>query len=369
MVTSGRLLAQRYRLTRQLGEGGFAAVWLAEDTRLARPVALKLLKPALAADDEARARFAREARASASLRHPYLLTIHDWGEEAGLPYLAMPYVEGGTLHDLLRAGPLDLPTIGRYLGQVAAALDYAHARGVIHRDVNPHNLLLADDRRSLALADFGIARRLDHAMGDGTAALGTISYMSPEQFHGEATAAVDRYALGCTLFELLTGTPPYHGSVAAIVEGHRSGPIPRLVERTIRPLPPACQGVIDRALAKDPDARYPTAGALAAAFDAARDQDPAPTLPQQHARTTVALPPRTRTRPLAPPPRPRPTRPPLPATAYDEHGALGGRALLIAILVAAILLATWSRDHFAAPPTGTSGEPRGGVVTIVRRDG
>jgi hypothetical protein len=275
----GRVLNGRYRLDRILGRGGFAQVFLATDLALQRPVAVKVLHAALTEDQgqDFLARFAQEARAVAALDHPNILSIHDYGEAAGTVYLVMPYVDGGTLHNLLRAGdgngadgrvsPADA---GRYVRQVAAALDYAHRRKLVHRDIKPQNMLIRSEDRHLLLADFGIAKVLTGTEAQSrTGVLGTLAYMAPEQFEGIVSPASDIYALGCVLCQLLTGTVPYSGTTEQVIFAHLQHPAPRLAGYGIAGLPPALQGVLDRALAKRPEERYAAAGDLAVAYDAA----------------------------------------------------------------------------------------------------
>ncbi len=267
-MAAGSVLNGRYQLEREVGAGGFARVYLARDLLLQRRVALKVLHPQLADDAgvrDFRVRFAREAQAVAALDHPNILPVYDYGEADGLVYLVMPYVDGGTLFDRLRdRRTLELPTVAAWVAQCAAGLDHAHREGLVHRDVKPHNMLLraADDR--LLLADFGIAKALGNTDDQSrTGVIGTIAYMAPEQFQGRVAPATDIYALGCVLFQLLTGEVPYPGPTEQVMYGHLVAPIPTLAARSVGPLPPELQRVIDRALAKRPEERFASAGALA----------------------------------------------------------------------------------------------------------
>ncbi len=259
-MTAGGVLNGRYQLAREVGAGGFARVYLTRDLLLQRRVALKVLHPQLADDvgvRDFRVRFDREAQTVAALDYPNILPVYDYGEADGLVYLVMPYVDGGTLFDRLRdQRTLPLPTVAAWIAQAAAALDHAHRAGLVHRDVKPHNMLLraADDR---LLADFGIAKVLGNTDDQSrTGVIGTLAYMAPEQFQGRVAPATDSYALGCVLFQLLTGAVPYPGPTEQVMYGHLVAPIPTLAARSGRPLPPGLKGVIDRALAKRPEERF-----------------------------------------------------------------------------------------------------------------
>ncbi|MDP9375599.1 MAG: serine/threonine protein kinase, partial [Chloroflexota bacterium] len=276
MIGEGSVLDGRYRLERLLGRGGFAQVFQATHLLLQRPVAVKLLRPDLASQEDERSfleDFAREARTVAALNHDHILSVTDYGEVEGTAYLVMPLVTGGTIHDRIRReGRLSLQQAGAYLRQVAAALDYAHGRQppLVHRDIKPQNMLLRAEDDRLLLADFGIAKVLGTASThSSTRVMGTLVYMAPEQFHGQVLPATDIYALGCTLFEMLTGEPPYSGPTQQVIYSHLMAPIPSIAERSRGRLPAGLQEVIDRALAKKPEERFRSAGELAGAFEAA----------------------------------------------------------------------------------------------------
>jgi serine/threonine-protein kinase len=257
-----------YTLLEPIGHGGMAAVYRARQETLDRIVAVKVLADNLATSDEFMQRFVREARTAANMRHPNVITVHDFGQdERGVPYLVLEYVDGLTLADLMDAG-LEDSRIPDLLDQIAAGLDYAHGRGVIHRDVKPGNVLLTEDGR-VVLADFGLAWLMEAAvhltMSGGV--IGTPEYMSPEQASGlRVDARTDVYALGVVLYEMLTGDRPFSGdSAIAILLKHVQAPVPSLA--AVRPdLPPAVDAVVKQALAKDPERRFQTAGALARAF-------------------------------------------------------------------------------------------------------
>jgi serine/threonine-protein kinase len=261
-----------YRLVRPLGKGGMAEVQLAVQLSLDREVALKCLAPALVGDAAARDRFLREARIAASLRHPHIVPIHDVGTHDGCPYLAMEFVPGGTAAAFAQA-PLDATRALQLVRGIAAALDYAHARGVVHRDVKPENILLRDDGSCL-LADFGIARALDHAtiLTREGMCVGTPQYMSPEQLRGQdIDGRADLYSLGVVLFQLLAGELPYRAADAwAVGMLHLSEPIPRLPGHSA-----FAQELIDGLLAKERQARPATGAELARRIDELLARPPA----------------------------------------------------------------------------------------------
>jgi serine/threonine-protein kinase len=266
-------LADRYRLERELGAGGMATVYLAEDLRHHRHVAVKVLRPELAAVIGAE-RFLAEIRTTANLQHPHILPLFDSGEADHFLFYVMPYVEGESLRDRLRRETqLPIPDATRIAGEVASALDYAHRHGVVHRDIKPENILLHDGRA--LVADFGIALAITSA-GSGSGSrmtetgmsLGTPHYMSPEQAMGEReiTARADVYALGAVLYEMLVGEPPFTGpSVQAIVaKVLTETPRPLLPQR--HTIPPHLEAVVLTALEKLPADRYTTAGDFLAAL-------------------------------------------------------------------------------------------------------
>jgi DNA-binding beta-propeller fold protein YncE len=252
-----------YRIEELIGRGGMGVVYRAYDLRLKRNVALKLIAPELSADEGFRERFLAESELAASLDHPNVIPIYNAGEHEGQLYLAMRYVEGSDLKTLVQqSGPLDPQRTTAIVGQVAQALDAAHARGLVHRDVKPSNVLL-DTHEHVYLADFGLSRRLsDQAPGlDTTLSLGTPAYVAPEQIEGDdVDARADVYSLGCLLYECLTGEPPYpRESELAVLWAHLNDP---------PPAPPGLEQVMATALAKEPEQRYPTCGEL---VEAARE--------------------------------------------------------------------------------------------------
>lgn len=271
MITESSVLNTRYRLEKKIGQGGFAQVFLATDLVLERRVALKVLNSELIDDSDFLTRFSREAKAIATLDHPNILAIHDFGQAEGTAFLVTPYIDGGTLYDKMRQEKNIAPRqASRYLQQIASALDYAHRRNIVHRDIKPHNMLLRAEDNHLFLADFGIAKVLSSASSQSrTSAIGTIAYMSPEQLAGNVSKATDIYALGCVLFQMLTGQVPFTGPTEQVIMGHIHGEIPSVVVRSHGKLSPAMQAVFDRALAKNPADRFATATEMSQAFDAA----------------------------------------------------------------------------------------------------
>ena len=265
----------RYRVEAVLGSGGMGVVYRATDARLGRKVALKVLPARYGDDPTFRARFLRESRLAASIEHRGVIPIYEAGDADGQLYIAMRHVDGTDLAELLRReGALDPPRALALVAQLAAALDAAHARGLVHRDVKPSNALVAPDgdAEQVYLADFGLSRQVT---GDATLSVtggfvGTVKYMAPEVIRsGEADARSDLYSLGCLLFECLTGTAPFEGpSEAAVIYGHLEEPPPRVSERRAG-LPRALDAVLARALHKDPDRRWATGAALVEAADAA----------------------------------------------------------------------------------------------------
>ena len=298
-------LADRYRLEREVGQGGMATVYLAHDIRHDRKVALKVLRAELSAILGAQ-RFLAEIKTTANLQHPHILGLFDSGEAGGLVFYVMPFVEGESLRArLVREKQLPVEDAVRIAREVADALDYAHRHGVIHRDIKPENILLHDGRA--LVADFGIA--LAAARSDGGSrmtetgmSLGTPHYMSPEQAMGEReiTARSDVYALGCVLYEMLTGEPPFTGPTAQAIFARVMTEEPRSLTLQRKTVPPHVEAAVLTALSKLPADRFSTAAQFGEALS----------------RPGLA------TVPIAPPGRPR--REP-PAAACPGAGSLGRR--------------------------------------------
>jgi eukaryotic-like serine/threonine-protein kinase len=251
----------RYAVEKTLGKGGMATVELAEDTELRRKVAVKRLSASLVGDEVLQERFFREARLAAALSHPNLVSVYDVGEEDGLPYIVMEYVEGETLAELMRRkGPLEQERAVELLVQVCAGLEHAHEAGLVHRDIKPQNLLVRSDG-VVKIADFGIARTLQATqLTQVGTVLGTAAYLAPEQAAGErVTAAADIYSLGVVAYELLSGRTPYEfESLADLAVKQRQPPPP------LRDVPPRLEHAVLRALAFKPANRPPSAAAFAA---------------------------------------------------------------------------------------------------------
>ncbi|MGI5127057.1 protein kinase domain-containing protein [Pseudonocardia sp. CA-107938] len=323
-----------YRLEELLGRGGMGEVWRAYDAAHDRMVAVKVLLESLSADDEYRARFEREARTAANLSEQHVIPIHRYGEIDGRLFIDMRLVEGEDLGHLLdREGALPAARAVDIVEQVAAALDAAHAAGLVHRDVKPANVLLAavppGTPDAVYLADFGIATTAapdaDGRITLTGAAVGSPAYMAPERFRGDRIDhRADVYSLGCLLFELITGSRPFPGGdFLMLVYQHASRPPPRPTE--LRPeLPAAVDAVIETALAKDPDQRFASAGALATA-----------------ARRAVAT--------LA-------DTAPTPRRSTGRWIAAGALAAAAAVTAALLVAAPWRTEPLAGPPPAACGE-------------
>jgi serine/threonine protein kinase len=261
----GTVLAGRYTLERELGRGGMATVYLARDQRHQRRVAIKILRPEVAASLGSE-RFLREIQIAACLTHPHILPLHDSGESGDLLYYVMPFVEGESLRERLgRQGKLSLPEAIRITREVADALAYAHQHGIIHRDIKPGNILLESGHA--VVADFGIARALSAAGGEvhttSGVAIGTPMYMSPEQISGtRIDGRSDVYSLGCVLYEMLTGAPPFRGPNAEAVVARQLYEQPASLSSQEH-VSHALARTIEKALAKSPDDRFPDASSFA----------------------------------------------------------------------------------------------------------
>ncbi|MGH2467519.1 MAG: protein kinase domain-containing protein, partial [Candidatus Limnocylindrales bacterium] len=264
----GRVLSGRYRLVELIGEGGMATIYRAHDTQLGRDVAVKLLRPEYGRDAAFVARFRQEAQAAASLSHPNVASVYDYGTDAAGPFIVMELVDGEDLAAILRErGALPPNAAARIALGIADALAAAHAHGLVHRDIKPSNVLITTSGQ-VRVVDFGIARAVSEAQltMPGTT-LGSVHYFSPEQARGEqVTSASDVYSLGLVLFEMLTGQRPFGGDSAAAVAMARltaDVPPPSSIRNDV---PPALDAIVRRATARDPGARFGSAAAMSDAL-------------------------------------------------------------------------------------------------------
>jgi serine/threonine-protein kinase len=362
----GRVLVGRYHLDERIGRGGMGEVRAAADETLGRRVAVKLLRADLAQEASARARFEAEARAAARLSHPNIVTVYDTGEDDGQPFLVMELLPGRTFGDEIAAGRVSVERAVEVTSAVLSALSAAHGEGILHRDVKPGNVLLTTEDVP-KVADFGIAKTADAAATTATLTgelLATPAYLAPERLAGEAASpASDLYAVGVLLYEALAGQTPYPARtpaalLRAISEGNAE-PLPTRRDD----VPPAVVDVVERAMARDPSERFPSADAMSAALERATTTHEEPSDPSIVARATepvtvdasgAALGANDgQTQVLAPPPVPpprrtrearpeRPRREPRPARAPDRPRAprarrVGWWAIAVLVLVVAAL--------------------------------
>ena len=366
------------RVLRELGRGGMGVVYLAEEERLRRRVALKVISPELAQDVTFRHRFARESRLAAAIDHPNAVPVFSAGEDQGLLFLVMRYVDGTDLRSALAGeGKLEPARASRIVGQISSALDAAHAAGLVHRDIKPANVLLtgSGDQEHAYLSDFGLTKDVasQSQLTQSGHWLGTVDYAAPEQLEGGPTdARADVYSLGCVLFELLSGQVPYQGTLPQKLWSHMHRPPPSLATHAPN-LTAAFDPVIHRAMAKDPSARFRSAGDLGRAARAAA-AGTAITEPERTVATGDAAPSSTPTTPPpGPAPRPAPTYvdndpPPSPPTAAATvrqrrrgprlSALMAGGALLILGLAGGIAVGTGALDSSAPEQTESSAGER-----------
>ncbi|HEY2812935.1 MAG TPA: protein kinase [Acidimicrobiales bacterium] len=358
---TGRLIGGRYRLERLIASGGMAQVWEATDETLSRRVAVKLLHPHLAADASFLERFKREAIAAARLSHSGIVSIYDTCSDDQVEAIVMELVHGSTLREYLDEHPMVEPGQAvAILAEVADALDTAHRSGVIHRDIKPANILLSTDGRVL-VADFGIAKAGNDLTATNTT-LGTAKYLAPEQVEGSPVdARTDVYALGVVLYEMLCGRTPFSADTAAATA------LARLHQEPMRPrnvragIPKPLEAVVMRALARNPDDRYPSAGAFRAdLLVAGRDSPASPVRPNDSSGGDPTM--------AVAPPAPRDTTPtgaPPPAFVRTERGWLVPTLVIIVVaaaLIVAGVLVTGNKKNGNNTASGTTGQD--GTVTI-----
>jgi serine/threonine protein kinase len=325
-ITPGTKLGQ-YEVQDFIGQGAMGLVYRAYHAQLERTGAVKVLQ-GIAPDADTTARFRHEAQAIAQMRHPNILNVYDFGDLNGTPYMIVEYVPGGSLAGRLNRGPVDQPTALRYLRGIAAGLDYAHAHGIVHRDVKPANVLLESDDTPV-LADFGLAKLLQGSSLKSMTGVttGTPAYMAPEQVAGgKVGPAADRYSLATIAYEMLTGMIPFDGEALMellYAQVHRDPPLPSSRNTT---LSPDVDAVIMRGLAKDPEARWPSSAAFVEALGAAleRTEAVAPTVAVAYAEPDAA---------------PIPAATPIASTRAGQQSHQRRNAILAAALIVLLLAA------------------------------
>jgi eukaryotic-like serine/threonine-protein kinase len=267
-VTQGAVVDERYRILQKIGSGGMADVWLADDTHLQRRVALKVLHARFAQDKEFIERFRREAEAAAGLQHPNVVAVFDRGEVDGTYYIAMQYLEGRSLKELIDGGLAPEQAVG-LIRQVLEGARFAHRHGIVHRDLKPQNVIVDADGKA-TVTDFGIARAGVSEITQAGSVMGTPHYLSPEQAQGfEVTAVSDLYSVGVMLYEALTGRVPFEADSAVAVAMKQVSQIPQRPSSINPQVSPALDAVVMRALEKEPGQRFQSADAFIAALDAA----------------------------------------------------------------------------------------------------
>lgn len=372
----GRKLGM-YQITDLIGQGGMATVYKGYREDIDRFVAIKVLPPHPGLDNQFIERFRLEAKTIARLQHPHILPLYDYGVEDDIIYLVTAYVAGGSLATLMDRGKLRLQEIDRLLRQIAGALDYAHREGVIHRDIKPDNILL-DKEGNVLLADFGIVKivtdensdKTNHALTQTGGMVGTPSYMAPEQGSGAAdiTGSADLYSLGVVVYEMLTGEPPYTADTPMqVVIKHITEPIPNPRDLA-RDLSPQMEFVIQRALAKKPENRYPSATEFAEDFThAIRGEELLTHIPVSRSSSSPNI---TIDLPAGPKPTVYMTPPPPSApqpTMIVQQGTnplvlLGGFAIIAVLLVVVVLVATNRPPAESLIPTLTAAPPTAAAV-------
>ncbi len=316
-----------YRLISKLGAGGMGEVWRAEDTRLLRPVAIKILSEKIASDPEWKARFMREARTVAQMNHPNIATIYSIEQEGETLFIAMELVEGESLGAVLARGPLPPREIARIMSQVAEALGEAHEKGIVHRDVKPDNIIVS--KRVVKVLDFGIAKQTNPTAADsktltqGGMIVGTPYYMSPEQALGKAVdSRSDIFSLGVVMYEAITGKRPFDGESVTETMMNIIMNEPPDVAAVAPKAPPQLADIVRRALQKKPEARFATASSIVDEIEKIDFDAPFKPIVQKTYDPTVSL------NPVAAPPPPPPAAPSAPPPIQVKDPIAGQRALV-----------------------------------------
>jgi eukaryotic-like serine/threonine-protein kinase len=347
-IKEGTMLDGRYRVLRRIGSGGMGDVWLADDTHLQRQVALKVLHPQFVQDGEFVARFQREAEAAAGLQHPNIVAVFDRGEADGTPYIAMQYLEGPTLKQLIDKGLAPEEAV-RLIRQVLEGARFAHRHGIVHRDLKPQNVIV-DGEGKATVTDFGIARAGVSEITQAGSVMGTPHYLSPEQAQGlEVTAVSDLYSVGVMLYEALTGRVPFEGDSAVAVAMKQVSQPPQRPSSINPQVSAALDAAVMRALEKEPGRRFQNADAFIAALDAALKE---PGVGQG-------------TAPFAP-------LPPVVATPVEDEEEEKRRRwwllVVAAILIGLLLGFALTRDTTTGVPNVT-GSPESTAITILHEHG
>ena len=366
-VAANTVVDGRYRIINRLGSGGMAEVWCAEDTQLDRKVALKILQPRFAQDREFVERFRREASAAAGLQHPNVVSVFDRGEFDGTYYIAMEYVEGASLRDLVNRGMSVEAAVG-VTRQILAAARFAHSHGVIRRDLKPGNVLV-DRHGRASVTDFGIAKAGVSEITQTGSVMGTAQYLSPEQAQGlEVTAASDLYSIGVILYEGLTGRVPFEADSAVAVALKQVSEVPRPPSELNPAVPRALDAVVLKALAKDPANRFASVDEFAAALDAA-EKNPSVAPFETAVFGAPPVPPpesaEAREAPAGPPPEGPPEQP------RRDQRRPRWRWAIVAVLVAALVgVAVWAltRPGQVVVPS-VIGQTEGAAVQALEEEG
>jgi beta-lactam-binding protein with PASTA domain len=366
LVAENTVVDGRYRILNRLGSGGMAEVWCAQDTQLGRKVALKILQPRFAQDQEFVERFRREASAAAGLQHPNVVNVFDRGEFDGTYYIAMEYVQGASLRDLINERMSVEAAVG-VTRQILAAAKFAHSHGVIHRDFKPGNVLVDREGRA-TVTDFGIAKAGVSEITQTGSVMGTAQYLSPEQAQGlEVTAASDLYSIGVILYEALTGFVPFEADSAVAVALKQVSEVPRPPSELNPAVPKALDAVVLKAMAKDPANRFQSADEFDAALtEAERNPSVAPVETASFAPVPVATP------ETADPAGAAPAAAPPPPAAPREDEKEGKRRrwwrwAIIAVLIAGLVgLALWAltRPAQVTVPSVTNQDVESATATL-----